>query len=514
MIKGHTTIELKNVKTGEIERYEHNNFMTDAVGRMINFAATHAGPNGTGLQNPYTNHLWLMQGMVCFDQHIANADATIIYPPNNLTPVAYGVPGLTTVYSAAPELGTYNVSESNTSQPLTKTWVYDYNTSQGNGTISCICLTNHYMGHLGFGPHDTRRVNSRLDLGSSDPWLSMDILGAAIPYNSKKGYGGSGDELHKGFWGDMNSQSAYLSFCIDSDEDVKYMFRVDANGLYILKHSMQFEKFSVFQSMQSLQSYEEDVIAGTYTGSYFGGFYNPDDKALYFWTSSWAGISNDTNLTIYKYNMTTKEVTTFTTVLCNVGWDIRTLIVSGQYQKIYFLRNYSSSSTNIEFFKCHDMTTGDKIVLANSGYAFTAGVFYILNGFLYISGIDYVNSVELSTQFSIINLSNNVIRKTPAYKGPSFQIYDSGASPYVIPPYSNKQIVFGMMGDYGFKKPQSNYYHVTLENSSTIGDCTGVNTVFVPNYLATINNLETPIVKTDEKTMKIIYTITAANDTP
>ena len=52
--------------------------------------------------------------------------------------------------SAPSELGSYNSLESFESGD-TITQVYDYETSQANGTIKCVCLTSRVGGYIGYG---------------------------------------------------------------------------------------------------------------------------------------------------------------------------------------------------------------------------------------------------------------------------------------------------------------------------------------------------------------------------
>ena len=292
-IKGHTVIELKDVKTGEIERYEDDNLVTNAIGKMMDFAATH---NGLGANrcwtNPYTNHINLMQSMVCFDQPIANPTADTLYPPANATPVAYGVNGLTTKYDDIPELGLYS-SASSSGTSTSKSWVWTFDENHGNGTISSICLVNHYMGFLGFGANGNR-INNNSSIINDSNWIyGQKFTLGFVPYASNKGHGGSNN---REYWGDMNSTSSYISICIDSENDIKYMYRVAADGLYILKHSLQFEKYDPFRSSGTYQSSTEEVYPGTYTGSYFCHFYNTDEKMLYFWTHTGNTISSGTTI--------------------------------------------------------------------------------------------------------------------------------------------------------------------------------------------------------------------------
>ena len=146
----------------------------------------------------------------------------------------------------------------------------------------------------------------------------------------------------------------------------------------------------------------------------------------------------------------------------------------------------------------------------NSGCRYSL---YILNGFLYISDAMYNSNLPSGTYLRqmILNLSTGVYKYTPIYGGLRMGYSGYGNDVVLIPPYNNNQIVFGYMGDYTLRGVSANRRTLEMERITDTGD-NGVNTFSPPQYLATINNLDTPIEKTNEKTMKITYKISYEED--
>jgi hypothetical protein len=88
---------------------------------------------------------------------------------------------------------------------------------------------------------------------------------------------------------------------------------------------------------------------------------------------------------------------------------------------------------------------------------------------------------------NIIDMSSNTVKVCNIYKGDIY--YDTDTNGYTTENiYSGKLMSVSL-----FSNNSDQYERMTLIN---------------PMYLTTINNLETPVVKTSDKTMKITYTIT------
>lgn len=162
ILHGHTTIELKNVKTGNRERIEHDNTFTTAMDLFLR-------GNGSWNQSPWLNATWksvpiyqrLLGGVYLFRDTIADNNG--VYPhfmPASNKMIANGSFGVGNA-TAVTELGTYNVSESYfTSSAMS--FVYDWTTGQGNGQFQCVCLGSDVGGYIGYGNKTSNVAHSTL----------------------------------------------------------------------------------------------------------------------------------------------------------------------------------------------------------------------------------------------------------------------------------------------------------------------------------------------------------------
>lgn len=159
-IKGQTVIELRDAKSGEIvQKTKDDNMLTKALeyfyanGGMSN-------PSAFGASGIRTDALaYLLGGILCLDTALTESD-TIVRVPAGVKMTANAAKGVLNSGNP-PELGSWNENESGWAQDGSYKMVYDFNTSQGNGTIACVCLTSKLGGHQGIGnASDTWQTNS------------------------------------------------------------------------------------------------------------------------------------------------------------------------------------------------------------------------------------------------------------------------------------------------------------------------------------------------------------------
>ena len=130
-LKGHTSIELTDVNTGEKEVHEDDNMFTNALVDILNSPLIY--PITYDIQNGYNYYLG---GIELFENAV---DTTGYYAVGN-TQIGYAVKGEQSTNNVK---GTYNDQESSyNAQTKTLKLVYDFATNQCNGRISSVCLTN------------------------------------------------------------------------------------------------------------------------------------------------------------------------------------------------------------------------------------------------------------------------------------------------------------------------------------------------------------------------------------
>jgi hypothetical protein len=187
-IKGHCKIELTDVKTGRKEVEEHDNMLTKALyyfydqAGMTNPSAFNASAIRTDALNQ------LLGGVMCLDTALTESDE-IVRVPAGVGMTANGARGV--LNSGNPtELGSYNEIESGWQQDGSFKMVWDWTTSQGNGTIACVGLSSLYGGMKGIG---NKSLTNKSNPFNSSNYNSLvggigGIVGIVLGYKNNKIY--------------------------------------------------------------------------------------------------------------------------------------------------------------------------------------------------------------------------------------------------------------------------------------------------------------------------------------
>lgn len=509
-LKGHTTIELRNVETGEVKKYEDDNMFTNAIGKMINFAIKHS--MGSNPLDVFSSHWYnLLGGLVMFDSALTES-ADNIFATAGVKPAGYGMVGDTSSYQGVSLWGIYNPQESDTSQTDTKKMVWDFATSHANGTIASICLTHRNAAMCGFGMPSwvstQRNCYGDINLGTT-----MNASSKGVQGRSSSAFGRVGSNLS------LNDGS-YMHFCIDGDNDYRYQFKVCQDGLSIIKVKMSPETFDVFRSSQSYQSYTEETYSETFSGTHFYHCYNPTEKVLYFWTYNGDPgeyFSGSVDFYIHKFDMTSKVLTKNWkrfNVSANYNDYIYTGIVVCNSGIYYVLSTYAN---RYPCFKKVDTTSGtistvhqtsqSDLPYGYSTYGLMGRKPWIMNGVIYYPGLISYQSGSSSVYYEvIIDTSDDTFRYTNLAAA-GYNYSNTSKPGQHIVPIDNTQIVFSAL----LNSDESQNGLLSLQSNESSGMEGG--NVFAPvQYLATINNLSEAIVKTAQQTMKVTYTITAAEE--
>lgn len=184
MIKGNTKIELTNVKTGQKKVIEDDNMVTNAMSKMLEqtpFSRWYFS------SSPFTNPAPLIDrlcgGILLFSDSIEE-DPNNCFTPSGNTMVGNARVNYASAHNV-PEFGAYNAEES-TWNPETgeRKYVYDFTTSKGNGTISCVALTNPFVGYYGLGNHSGKKEAIKVEKISfnSTNWTPTNYLWGSHPH--------------------------------------------------------------------------------------------------------------------------------------------------------------------------------------------------------------------------------------------------------------------------------------------------------------------------------------------
>ena len=450
VIHGHTSIVLKNVKTGMVDRIESDNTFQSAV--LQNYHKEYGcllADNNTLFSNlnshfSFTDN-WKTKvgGLFLFRDAITTG--TKFMPAGNVM-VGNGRCGVThTGYPT--ETGSWNELESSASDHEIMQ-VYDFATDQANGTIGCVCLTSLVGGGIGYGNN-----NGRL----SEYYMNE---------NQKVQYGGA--------IGTSNPQThAFEAW----SKNIQHEFSLDADGiLTITKTRRPVTSGSIFDGSTKTATID---LSSDIPSAWRGGLGIPEvvaEGVVRMFCGSDVSVGAGNNMLYIEYNVTagTAQVKTLT------NSSLRTVHVGRARTSKFVLGNLAivgSPDGVFEIFNTSSVLVGEVTsnmasANVNSGSNFDEYPDLIAPGLFCIRQDDNVFVYDsVNDSLKPINLHR---------KG-------GGAGQYSV---------FTQHGEYDVMRALLSYdYGYIIHN---------------PLYLATINNLDSPVTKTAAQTMKVTYTLTEA----
>ena len=136
-------------------------------------------------------------------------------------------------------------------------FVYDFTTSQANGTISSVCLTHASGGYTSYGGADAV-LSSSYSLGAR-------VDDGTLQYVYTNYTGASTGDKYSGF----TVGTTELLFLIDRENDIAYYFRIDSTSkITIIKRRAYLKSVSVLTSPYTKKAYIEEIaIEGLALGS-------------------------------------------------------------------------------------------------------------------------------------------------------------------------------------------------------------------------------------------------------
>lgn len=463
-IKGHTVIELTDVNTGEKEYYEHNNMQTNALAKILSNMAVWLG---YGKINEYMLPMIgkALGGIYVFDNTLTeNVDN--IYLPNISGAKLTGYAGYATSDGLDNKRGDFNTLESGEVANGYK-FVWDFGTNDANGEIAAVALTHHIAGYTGhhYNPllaliSDKARTGVTND---NYKGLNYDVrykaVGLKRPYVA---------------YDETTGEIVAIEKTTATNIDVRY-YRLTYDNISLtsklaVNELIRTEKISI---SDSLLSETKQIVWGDGKDGFYYGFVSSSDG---------------TKLYVCKINKTTLEYTP------TVAYTPDKPIMQIRYGFTYNGYLHFAAIRNGYLYVITQAKEVAKIPLSNFNEV------QVING-TYYEVTRHTNFGEYSAYFVYKDFNDNIvtngyiignddsIEPNGQYKG---LYYDAG--------YSGCNGVCNLMG--------TNYYITTYDYSETNGE-----EYLVPNlqYLATINNLDTPVTKTAAKTMKITYTLTYAD---
>lgn len=162
-IKGHAVIELKNEETGEVQRIEHDNMLTNGLKYCLTpWLGKYSFANTKNTEFQYLteensdirrnnnasimNHL--LGGIFLFQNHLNENIDNVAFPLDN--PLT-GKASYNTYNGMDTYRGSYNENESGLQEDGSYKHIWDFTTNQANGQISALALTTYKGGICGCG---------------------------------------------------------------------------------------------------------------------------------------------------------------------------------------------------------------------------------------------------------------------------------------------------------------------------------------------------------------------------
>lgn len=459
MLKGKTIIELTDVNTGKVERHEDGNMITNALNHIFEHLGHFKSSSklfGSDFMPAYAS---ILGGILFFDGVIPEDKKQLFAPAGvNLTACAVYGKQNDTIGTCR---GNYNTTESevNTTERYVK-YVYDFTTSQGNGTIASVCLTGKLAGYCGYGS-DANPAFTNSSSGTC--YFPCDA-----PINLMKS--SKGDPISVG--------STQFLFLIDSENDIMYYVRVNsAKSVSIIKKKGFFKSVSVFDTPSKGGKIIEtidlpDFATGLLQSSNLYFNYNIEDGCLYLY-SAYSQVSVGGTFSIIKIN-------------CS-DWSVREYSMTNQANETISID--TTSYVYGEYFYCRQISKCEKLFKIKVGNS---------------TDITALN-IPLSCQGGRLYPSF-VAEGRIWYEPYSHSYMDEDERCFVVNTDTNE--LKATENRYVFGNLMSNYYPTTIP---ILGhkECVYWRGYFMyPSfYLATINNLDSPVTKTADKTMKVTYII-------
>lgn len=435
MVKGHTKIILTDVRSGKERVIEHDNTF------QSNVLSAYLRSLGAADNNPFSDSTWagremwrnLCGGILLFHDAIDTSNGDVYYAPSGNQMTANGSYGIANGGTPV-ELGTFNSVESSLSGDSALTFVYDWSTSQGNGTISCVCLTSDVGGYIGYGNHSGVAAETLKKINENQHTNTMVNRGHAFANNKKY----SADHMSSTSMGYQKWTDGITKVDVFGDQKSEIVQLPLTGDGWLVATSGGYDGCEVNGKLVGIAVQNGSIPTGT------------TRKIMR------ANPSNDTLDGITIVNTSGENLLT-------IGGSVISIIVDND-ENVYIpdgdgtLHKFNGSGVYQDHF-------GEGIAYAGNAMGMlTDDVMYVVYG-------------------------DNII----VFDGEHF--YPTNGSVNV--------------------GSQAKYTHMTHNKALNVLNCRynvewGSRIVRNPLYLATVNNLDTAVVKDNTQTMKVIYTLTEA----
>ncbi|MCD7923134.1 MAG: hypothetical protein LUG27_12035 [Clostridiales bacterium] len=457
-LKGSMKIELTDVNTGEVTTVEHDNMMTDAVsnvlglnllGTLYYFGSTYSNSLNGWMTNLLPICPNLIGGILLFPNTLTE-DSGNIYPTSENLPVAYASNDVNS--STDLQRGSLSQTEGGATDDGYQ-FVWEFTNTQGNGTIAAVALTSALGGVGGYG--------SIAD--DSSAFLLMSALNQSLD-----------DDI---------TQLLFNAVEVDFENDTVVSIAFSSSAVTITKFRIPILSIGLKEKIDDSTATVLETKTITCTtflpSSTYHTFVDGHDGYWYGFGNS-ANSSGSATLLWIKISKTDYTYTEASFTLSNA-----TMTYAGyrSYSSYPSYRNKCVVRAGYVYIPSYDAAGVYKINLENSAdvtlisLGFTSAG-YSLSGGSYGLFLDRIEDLIIGYDFQI-KADDTVIQTVGSKR------FEYSGTPMFR--YKNFLLYWG--GEYSITKR-----YLAL----------------LTPYLATINNLDTAVVKTSDMTMKITYTLTEA----
>lgn len=457
-LKGHATIQL--FEDGhEVERIEEDNLVTDAVATI--FASQFFGNGDLRSLTPVRN---LYGGIYAFQNSLEESASNVRPPAQNVNPLVAHA-GQESHATASPYRGNPNAIESGLIQDgKGYKFVWDWNTSQGNGTINALALTMSRFGNTGFISSDANQSP-----------LMFSAVGTTI--KGPSGFGGSGTAYKR-------DHAMQVPRTYDPETGEGLAIYPTSTTLEFIKVRANTTKFFLNDAIVEFVEEESQVVNLTSSKSARYSALVEDDNNYYY---IYIGSNGTASIAMDKISKSDYTVTS---------------------------QNFSISSGAVARFDANN-----NLSAACNGHP------YIIcdDRYLYLPSTDFsFYRVELANTTNVIKLNSNLTSwKTIAYTSSltGACVINEGliAGCYFIINGDEVTETTSFMGatdgSVVHEFAVANRYPALVKQgiAQSAGETINRGVGVLP-YLATINNLASAVTKTPSQTMKITYSLTQVEE--
>ncbi|MCM1295619.1 MAG: hypothetical protein NC311_08750 [Muribaculaceae bacterium] len=532
MLKGNTKIELTDVHTGNTEVFEDTNMFTNGLKYVVNglnqfYSTLQYAQSTNNRYNLFPIIENLLGGIMLFSNTLEE-NVENIYPPTKNNKMI-GCANMS--MNDVPELtdrGSFNENESGMNADGSYTFVWDFTTTQANGSIASLALVPNCAGINGInlknitkshglqlerleknivtGPYSQQMVvhNPDYQVTTYEKWIEC------LEKQKKENEETIGISLGNSSWNTRFWANQIIKE-IDFDAGKIYCAHIeDINGNYVLfTYDIDFSTMSIGlyehrYEMTGISNVRSMILTSANQGFFgtcvpFSGYYqikilkiSNDEYVVTAVTSSVEPRSAETEQTgasthsVMFVNMSSKTITqqftkTYPCWLVNNGNNVSYL--PDERKIVFGCRKYDDEG-NAEYYLAFVNIDDFNEISYAYGLERTPDISSVNKRAVfdgYYVGIDYGNNM-------VLNMNDEIKIDLIACNGPLAEYY---YNTYYETAYIRDKVIVGEFDIYsGYSYPYVAFKEVMLGT-----------------VLMTINNLESQVEKTADKTMKITYTV-------